>query len=242
MLNEFSRTELILGHEAMDRLKNARVAVFGVGGVGSFVVEALTRAGIGHLAIFDDDEVSLTNLNRQLLATHETIGRPKVEVMRERMLTINPRAEVEANICYLDADTLPNYPLDIYDYVVDAIDSVTSKLLLVQETSRLHVPIISCMGTGNKLHPELLTITDLYKTSVCPLAKVMRRECKVRGIKKLKVLYSPEQPLKPVAPEAIEDDSGSVGRRSVPGSVSFVPSTAGLMIAGEVVRTLAGIQ
>ena len=228
MENQFSRTELVIGKEALETLKNAKVAVFGVGGVGSYVVEGLARAGIGSFIIVDNDEVSISNINRQLIATHKTVGRPKVEVVKERILDINPDAKVEIFKEFFMPDTK-----DLFDetcsYVVDAIDTVTAKIDLIQRAKRLNVPIISCMGTGNKLDPTKFEITDINKTSVCPLAKVMRKELKQRGIKKLKVLYSKEEPIKFETKER---------ERRVPGSVSFVPSVAGLIIAGEVIKDI----
>lgn len=228
MENQFSRTELVIGKEALETLKNAKVAVFGVGGVGSYVVEGLARAGIGSFIIVDNDEVSISNINRQLIATHKTVGRPKVEVVKERILDINPDAKVEIFKEFFMPDTK-----DLFDetcsYVVDAIDTVTAKIDLIQRAKRLNVPIISCMGTGNKLDPTKFEITDINKTSVCPLAKVMRKELKQRGIKKLKVLYSKEEPIK---------FETKKGERRVPGSVSFVPSVAGLIIAGEVIKDI----
>lgn len=228
MENQFSRTELVIGKEALKTLKNSKVAVFGVGGVGSYVVEGLARAGIGSFIIVDNDDVSISNINRQLIATHKTVGRPKVEVVKERILDINPDAKVEIFKEFFMPDTK-----DLFDetcsYVVDAIDTVTAKIDLIQRAKRLNVPIISCMGTGNKLDPTRFEITDINKTSVCPLAKVMRKELKQRGIKKLKVLYSKEEPIKFETKE---------GERRVPGSVSFVPSVAGLIIAGEVIKDI----
>lgn len=253
MPNEFSRTEMLLGKDAMKKLASARVAVFGIGGVGSFAAEAIVRAGIGAIDLFDDDRVTLTNINRQLLATHATIGRKKVEVMRERILDINPRCSVTANACFYGADNADGFDLTLFDYIVDAIDTVSSKLILIERAKQAHVPIISCMGTGNKLDPTRLEVSDIYKTSVCPLARVMRRELKKRGIDSLKVVYSREEAHKPVddggqscgAPCACSPETeqkGSAGR-PVPGSVSFVPPVAGFILAAEVVRDLtAGIE
>lgn len=242
MLNEFSRSELILGQEAMEKLANSKVAIFGIGGVGSYVAEALARVGVGHLSLFDNDVVSLTNINRQIIANHDTIGQAKVEIMKERIGLINPNAVVIANTCYYDKNNESEFPLGEYDYIVDAIDSVTSKILLVMNALQAQVPMISSMGTGNKIHPEMLEIDDIYKTSVCPLAKVMRKELKVRGVKKLSVLYSKEQPIKPLSPSSITDDPTCGQRRGVPGSVSFVPSVGGLIIAGEVVRQICNLS
>lgn len=235
MLNEFSRTELLFGSAAMERLKNASVIIFGIGGVGSFTAEALARSGIGKLILVDHDRVSLTNLNRQLIATHDTIGRLKVEVMKERILSINPAAQVDARAEFLLPEMVDQFPLKECDYIVDAIDTVAAKLILAQKAEEYGVPSISCMGAGNKLDPFRFEVADIYQTSVCPLARVMRRELKARGVRHLKVLYSKEPPLKPFV-SADEETS----KRQTPGSVSFVPSAAGLMAAGEVIRDLIG--
>ena len=231
-LYEFSRTELLFGKEAMKRLEEAKVIVFGIGGVGSFVAEALARSGVGHLVLVDNDTVSLTNLNRQLIATHDTVGRLKVEVMAERIRSINPRAVTESRAEFLLPETVDDFPLSECDYIVDAIDTVSSKLILAEKAEEYGVPIISCMGAGNKFDPTRFEIADIYETSVCPLARVMRRELKARGVKKLKVLYSKEPPLKPLA------SAEESGKRQTPGSVAFVPSVAGLIVAGEVLRDL----
>ena len=235
-MDEFSRTERLLGKEGMKRLAESRVAVFGVGGVGSYVAEALGRSGVGTLDLIDHDRVSITNLNRQIMALHSTVGRIKVEVMKERLLDINPEAVVNTYDCFYDTSNQDAFPFEQYDYIVDAVDTVTAKLLLIEHAHRFGVPVISCMGVGNKLNPQLLEITDINKTSVCPLARVMRRELKARGIKKCKVLYSKEPPaaLNPV------EYSEITGRHPVPGSVAFVPSVAGLIIAGEVIREISG--
>ncbi|MDD7739465.1 MAG: tRNA threonylcarbamoyladenosine dehydratase [Fusicatenibacter sp.] len=234
MLHEYSRTELLIGREGLLRLRNAKVAVFGIGGVGSYVAEALARSGIGTLILVDSDTVSLTNLNRQLLALHSTIGRKKTDVMRERIQDIDPETHVLTYDVFYQEDTAEMFPMEEYDYVVDAIDTVSSKLLLIERAAEKKTPVISCMGTGNKLDPGRFEITDITKTSVCPLAKVMRRELKKRGITGCKVLYSREEPVKAAA----SDETKGTARRPVPGSISFVPGTAGLMIAGEVVRDL----
>ena len=252
MLNQFSRTELLIGKEALERLSKAHVAVFGIGGVGGYVVEALVRSGIGAYDLIDDDKVCLTNLNRQIIATRDTIGRYKVEVMRERILSINPDAEVTAHRCFYLPENAQDFDFSSYDYVVDAVDTVTAKLEIVMRAKESNIPVISCMGVGNKLNPTQLEIADIYKTSVCPLAKVMRRELRKRGVDKLKVLYSKEEPITPL------DDSEDTcrehcvcppgttrkctQRRAIPGSISFVPSAAGLIIASEVVKDLAGIN
>lgn len=234
MLNEFTRTELLLGGEAIERLSAARVAVFGIGGVGSFAAEALARAGVGALDLFDDDKVCLTNINRQLIATHKTIGQKKVEVMRERILDINPKCIVTAHECFYGAENADEYDLSVYDYIVDAIDTVSSKLLLIERAFQANVPVISCMGAGNKIDPTRFAVADIYSTSVCPLARVMRRELKKRGIPALKVVYSTEEAIQPLETEELKHGS----RRAVPGSVSFVPPVAGFILASEVVKDL----
>lgn len=234
MLHEYSRTELLIGEAGVEKLRNSTVAVFGVGGVGSYVVEALARAGVGELILVDHDQVSLTNLNRQLIALHSTIGKEKTLVAKERIRDINPEIKVRTYEIFFMPDTENLFDFSEYDYVVDAIDTVTAKLLLIMKAKEAGVPIISCMGTGNKLNPGCFEITDISKTSVCPLAKVMRQELKKRGIKKVKVLYSKELPVRSVESE---ETKGSA-KRPVPGSISFVPAAAGLQIAGEVVRDL----
>lgn len=238
-MDQFSRTELLLGKEKMDRLKKARVAVFGVGGVGGYTVEALARSGIGTLDLIDNDTFSVTNLNRQIYAAYSTIGRSKVEVAKERIADINPQAEVNTYEMFYLPETSDQFDFTRYDYVVDAIDTVSGKLDLVTQCSRLGVPVISAMGAGNKLDPTAFKVTDIYKTSVCPLARVMRRELKKRGVKKLKVVYSEEVPLKPQIPEELrQEEHISEAKRQIPGSISFVPSVAGLIIAGEVIKDL----
>ena len=224
MENRFSRTEALLGEQAMEKLKKARVAVFGIGGVGGHVVEALVRSGVGAVDIVDSDKVCLSNLNRQIIATESSIGKYKVDVMKERILDINPEAVVNVHKCFYLPETKDEFDFSQYSYVVDAVDTVTAKIQLVMEAAEAGVPIISSMGAGNKLDPTAFQVADIYKTSVCPLAKVMRRELKKRGIKKLKVVYSKEQP---------------VVKNAVPASVAFVPSVAGLIIAGEVIKDLA---
>ncbi len=248
-MNAFSRTELLLGREALEKLERCRVAIFGVGGVGSYAAEAIARCGVGSMALFDDDKVCLTNINRQLIATRRTIGRKKVEVMKERILEINPDCAVEANECFYAAANAAEYDLSRYDYIVDAIDTVSSKLTLIEEARRAGVPVISCMGAGNKLDPTRFEVADIYDTSVCPLAKVMRRELRKRGIEGLKVVYSREEAMAPRETEELSCKNHCVcppgtarkctARRQIPGSVSFVPSVAGLIIAGEVIRDLA---
>ena len=248
MLNEFSRTELLIGKEAMQRLYGARVAVFGIGGVGGYVVEALARSGVGAFDLIDDDKVCLTNINRQIIATRKTIGKYKVDVMEERVHSINPEAQVTVHKCFYLPETADQFDFTQYDYVVDAIDTVTGKIELVEQAKRAGTPIISSMGAGNKMDPSTFEVADIYKTSVCPLAKVMRRELKKRGIRKLKVVYSKEQPLEPIDDIAISCREhcicppGAVRkcteRRAIPGSNAFVPSVVGLIIAGEVVKDL----
>ena len=225
---QFSRTELLLGSEAMEILKKSRVAVFGIGGVGGYVVEALARSGVGTLILTDKDRVCLSNLNRQIIATHQTIGRYKTEVMRERILDINPEATVVTHECFYLPETKDEFDFPSYSYVVDAVDTVTAKLSLVEEAGKAGVPVISSMGAGNKLKPFLFETADIYETSVCPLARVMRRELRKRGIERLKVVYSKEIRLKPL------EETGA------PGSTAFVPSVAGLLIAAEVIRDLTG--
>ena len=248
MLDQFSRTQLLVGKEAMDRLANARVAIFGIGGVGGYVVEALARSGVGTLDLIDDDKICLTNLNRQIIATRSTIGKYKVDVAKARVLDINPKAVVNTYQTFYVPETAEQFDFSQYDYVVDAIDTVTGKINLVIQAEQTHTPIISSMGAGNKMDPTAFKVADIYKTSVCPLAKVMRRELKKRGIKKLKVVYSEEKPLTPIEDESISCKSHCVcppgtvrkctQRRQVPGSNAFVPSVVGLIIAGEVIKDL----
>lgn len=238
MVNEYSRTELLLGEEGVARLKNSSVMVFGVGGVGSHCIEALARSGIGKLILVDNDVVSLTNINRQSIAYHSTVGRHKTEIMQERIKDICPEIEVVTHEIFVLPENIDTLFTEKVDYIIDAIDTVTAKLALVKIAKEKNIPIISSMGTGNKLHPEMFEITDIYKTSVCPLCKVMRKELKARGIRKLKVLYSKEQPINTVG-RVTEEEKGN--RRSLPGSVAFVPPVAGLIIAGEVIRELAGV-
>lgn len=240
MQNRFSRTQLLLGKDKMECLYNARVAVFGVGGVGGHAVEALARSGVGTLDLIDDDKVVISNLNRQIFATEKTIGRPKVEVAKERILEINPEAIVHIYQTFYMPDTASQFDFTQYDYVIDAIDTVTGKIALVEQAKAAGTPIISSMGAGNKLDPTAFRVTDIYKTNVCPLAKVMRKELKKRGIKQLKVVYSEEIPMTPLQSETemMMEDSTHKKRRQTPGSVAFVPSVAGLIIAGEVIKDL----
>ena len=241
MREQFIRTEVLIGREAMERLQRSRVAVFGLGGVGGYVCEALVRSGIGHFDLIDHDKVSITNLNRQIIATHATIGRDKADVVRERMLSINPEAEIRLYKAFFLPDNAEEFPFGEYDYVVDAIDTVTAKIELVPRSQGAGVPIISSMGTGNKLDPGRLRIADIYETKVCPLARVMRRELKKRGVNSLKVVYSEEIPVRLADDEKRlltgEAPAGSP-RRDVPGSTAFVPAAAGLMIASEIVRDI----
>lgn len=240
-MEQFVRTEMLLGAGAMDKLKNAYVAVFGVGGVGGYVVEALARSGVGKFDLIDNDTVALSNINRQIIATHSTVGKYKVDVMKERILDINPKAEVTVHKCLYLPENADEFDFTKYSYIVDAIDTVTAKLDLIVRAKEAGVPIISSMGTGNKLDPTQLEVTDIYKTSVCPLARVMRTELKKRGIPKLKVVYSKEQPRKVQKKETEKINSENTGRiKDVPGSVAFVPSVAGLIIAGVVIDDIKG--
>ena len=242
MFDQFSRTELLLGKDAMERLAGCRVAVFGIGGVGGYVCEALARSGVGAFDLIDDDKVCLSNINRQIIATGKTIGQYKVDVMKERILDVNPDAEVNTYKCFFLPENASDFPFDKYDYVVDAIDTVTAKIELVMQCQKTGVPIMSSMGAGNKLDPTRFRVADIYKTHMDPLAKVMRRELKKRGVIKLKVVYSEEEPVTPVLDAEItgpaETDGHSASRRAIPGSTAFVPSVAGLIIAGEVIKDL----
>jgi tRNA A37 threonylcarbamoyladenosine dehydratase len=248
MLNEFSRTELLIGKEAMDKLAQSTVAVFGIGGVGTFAVEGLARSGIGKLVLIDDDCICLTNINRQIHATRKTVGKPKVEVMKERILDINPKAEVITHQTFYMPECASQLVTNDYDYIIDAIDTVTAKIDLIFNAKQQNIPIISCMGAGNKLDPTRFEIADIYNTSVCPLAKVMRKELRKRGVNDLKVVYSKEEPIKPIE---FNESTGHINcicpkgsartctiRRQIPGSIAFVPSVAGLLMAGEVVKDL----
>lgn len=247
--NQFSRTQMLLGRDGIDNLKNSRVAVFGCGGVGSFAAEGLARSGVGSIALFDDDNICLTNVNRQVMATIRNVGQDKVEAMKERIFLINPRCQVSMNKVFYGKDNFLDIDLSAYDYIIDAIDSISSKMLLVEQANKAGVAVISCMGTGNKLDPTKFEVTDLSKTIICPMARTMRKELKRRGIHKLKVVYSKEKPLVP------DDHNGELDckhncicppgaaahctiRRQVPGSVSFVPSVAGMILAGEVIKDL----
>lgn len=262
MQNQFSRTQLLIGEEGIRRLKEARVAVFGIGGVGGYAVEALVRSGVGCFDLIDNDKVCLTNLNRQIIAARDTVGRYKVDVMKERILSINPDAEVFVHKCFYLPETAGQFDFSQYSYVVDAVDTVTAKLTIIMQAKAADVPVISCMGAGNKMDAAKFQVADIYKTEMCPLAKVMRRELKKRGVKNLKVVYSTEAPICPKEVPDWEDDADSsckednVGaaqgtdvvpgkkavpeRRAVPGSIAFVPSVAGLILAGEVVKDIIG--
>lgn len=239
MTEQFSRTQLIFGEEKMNILKNARVAVFGIGGVGGYVCEALVRSGVGHFDLIDKDTVSESNLNRQIIATHKTIGRQKTEVMRERMLEINPQADVKIHNCFFLPENSDSFSFAEYDYVVDAVDTVKAKIELILCSQRAGVPVISSMGTGNKTDPGRLKAADIYETRICPLARVMRRELKKRGVEKLKVVYSDEDPTPP-GQRISSLDSGVPGtvRKDIPGSTAFVPGAAGLLIASVMIRDL----
>lgn len=248
MSHQFARTALLLGEHALERLKHARVAVFGVGGVGGYVCEALARSGVGALDLIDNDKVCLTNLNRQIIATHSTLGEYKVDVMKARILDINPGADVTVHRCFFLPENAADFSFAAYDYVVDAVDTVTAKIEIILRAQEAGTTVISCMGAGNKLDPGRFQVADIYETSVCPLARVMRRELKKRGVKSLKVVYSREEPLQPGgtqesggnAVQGEQPENG--GRRRIPGSVAYVPSVAGLIAAGEVIRDLTSEQ
>jgi len=237
-MNQFARTELLFGAEGMAKLAEARVAIFGVGGVGGYVAEALARTGIGSFDLIDNDEVSLTNINRQIIATHDTIGMPKVEVMRARMLSINPEAKITLHQCFFLPENQDQFDFAQYDYVVDAVDTVTAKIAIILKAKAAGVPVMSSMGAGNKVNPAMFEVADIYKTSVCPLARVMRQAMKKHGVKHLKVVYSKEVPI---VPAASEESKGTAGH-PVPGSTAFAPSVAGLIIASEVVKDIIGFE
>ena len=252
MLTQFSRTELLLGKEAMNQLSASKVAIFGIGGVGGYACEALVRSGVGAFDLIDDDKVCLTNLNRQIIATRKTVGKYKADVMKERMLEINPDVDVAVHKSFFLPENADEFPFDEYDYIVDAVDTVTAKIELVMKARGKNIPIISSMGAGNKLDASQFRVADIYKTKVCPLAKVMRRELKKRGVEKLKVVYSEEKPTRPIEDMAISCRTNCIcppgakhkctERRDIPGSVAFVPSVAGLILAGEVVKDLCRAQ
>lgn len=240
MINEFSRTELLLGRSALEKLAKSRVAVFGVGGVGGYVVEALARSGVGTLDLIDNDVVCVSNINRQIIATHKTIGQYKVDAAAERIQDINPQAAVHTYKTFYTPETAGAFDFKNYDYVVDAIDTVAGKIELAMRANAVGTPIISSMGAGNKLNPVGFEVTDIYKTSVCPLARVMRQELKKRGVKKLKVVYSKEIPVSPIPTDTTENGEASMNKakRQTPGSIAFVPSVVGLIIAGEIIKDL----
>ena len=235
---QFSRTEILLGADAMARLQSSKVAVFGVGGVGGYTVEALARSGIGHMALIDPDDVGLSNINRQILATHGNLGMLKVEAAKKRVLDINPEAQVDVYPVFYTPETAESIDLAQFDYIVDAIDTVTGKLCLVERAMEAGVPIISCMGAGNKLDGTAFRVADISKTSVCPLARIMRKELKKRGIHHLKVVFSTEDAIKP---HGAEEEAAAIGKRQIPGSTSYIPGIAGLLLAGEVIKDLSGI-
>ena len=249
MQNQFSRSELLIGKEGIEKLHKSRVAVFGIGGVGGYTVDALVRSGVEQIDLIDDDKVCLTNLNRQLIATRKTVGKDKVDIMRERILEINPKVTVNVYKTFFLPENADTFPFEEYDYVVDAVDTVTAKISLVMKCQETGTPIISCMGAGNKLDGSQFKVSDIYKTSMCPLAKVMRRELKKRGVKKLKVVYSEEKPTRPLEDMSISCRTHCIcppgaqhkctERRDIPGSTAFVPSIAGLLIAGEIIKALA---
>ena len=239
MYTQFSRSQILLGEEAMQRLYGARVAIFGIGGVGGYTAEALVRSGVGQLDLIDSDTVSLTNINRQLFATHSTVGQLKVEVAKQRLLDIYPQARIRTFPVFYNQDTADQFDLSEYDYIVDAIDTVSAKLILAERAFAANRPIISCMGAGNKLDGTAFQVTDISKTTICPLARVMRKELKKRGISHMKVVFSTEEALKPVGAEG---EAAAIGKRQIPGSTSFIPGIAGLILAGEVIKDLAGVR
>ena len=252
MLNQFSRTQLLLAPEGMERLAASRVAVFGIGGVGGAACEALSRSGVGALDLIDDDRVCLTNLNRQIIATRRTVGQYKADAMRERILEINPDAKVQVHKCFFLPENADEFPFEKYDYIVDAVDTVTAKIALVMKAKEKGVPVISCMGAGNKLDATAFRVADIYETGVCPLARVMRRELRRRGVDRLKVVYSEEVPIRPLEDMSISCRAHCIcppgtkrhctDRRDIPGSVAFVPPVAGMILAGEVVKDLCGYK
>ncbi len=238
MLNRFSRTELLIGKEGVEALSKAKAAVFGVGGVGGYAVEAMARSGVGHFLLVDNDMVALSNINRQIIATEKTVGKYKVDVMKERIEDINPEAEVKVRRCFFLPENSAEFDFSSFSYVIDAVDTVTAKIEIIMKAKEAGTPVISSMGAGNKLDPTAFIVDDIYKTSVCPLAKVMRRELKKRGIDSLKVVYSKEPPLKPLETESPETEDSPNRKRQTPGSIAFVPSVAGLILGGEVVKDL----
>ncbi|MCM1327440.1 MAG: tRNA threonylcarbamoyladenosine dehydratase [Bacteroidales bacterium] len=240
MSEQFSRTELLIGKDGIGCLSKSRVAIFGIGGVGGYVAEALARSGVGHLDLIDNDKVCVSNINRQIIATHDTVGQYKVDVMKARILSINPEAAVEAHRCFYLPETAGQFDFSNYDYVVDAVDTVTAKIEIIMQAKAAGVPVVSSMGAGNKLEASAFRVADIYETSVCPLARVMRRELKKRGVEKLKVVYSTENAFSVKEIPAVEEVPS--GKRSIPGSIAFVPSVAGLILAGEVVKDLTGCR
>ena len=252
MLNQFSRTSLLFGEESIEKLHNMRVAVFGIGGVGGYVCEALVRSGAGAFDLVDDDKVCLTNLNRQIIATRETVGKYKVDVMKDRILSINPKADVHIHKCFFLPENADDFPFEEFDYVVDAVDTVTAKLEIIMRAKQFGVPVISAMGAGNKLDASRFKVADIYQTTMDPLAKVMRRELKKRGVKKLKVVFSDEKPTRPVEDMGISCRTNCIcppgaahkctDRRDIPGSTAFVPAVAGLIMAGEIIKDLTGVR
>ena len=238
MENQFERLELLIGSEAIDKLKNSKVAIFGVGGVGGYVTEALARSGVGSFVLVDNDVVSVTNLNRQIIALHSTVGRSKVEVMAERIRDINPDAKVELKQCFFLPETAGEFDFGSYDYVADAVDTIAAKVEIISKAKEAGVPVISSMGAGGKLNPSMFEVADISKTSVCPLAKAMRRELRIKGIKDVKVVYSKEEPIRNIVGGAADPESG----RHVPGSSAFTPSVAGLIMASEIIKDLSGIN
>ena len=238
MKEQFIRTAMLLGADALPKLQAARVAVFGIGGVGGYTVEALARSGIGHIDLIDSDTVSVSNINRQILATHRTVGMPKVEAAKERILDINPDCDVTTHQVFYTPETADRFDFTKYDYIVDAIDTVTGKLALVERAHAAGTPLICCMGTGNKLDASAFRVEDISKTSMCPLARIMRKELGKRGIKHLKVVYSQEEAL---SPTGWEEEAAALGKRQIPGSTAFVPGAAGLILAGQVIRDLTGM-
>ncbi len=250
-LDQFARTQLLIGEEGVEKLKSSHVAVFGIGGVGGYVCEALVRSGVGTFDLIDDDKVCLTNLNRQIIATRKTVGRYKAEVMLERMTDINPDVKVNVHKCFFLPENSSDFPFDDYDYVVDAVDTVTAKIELIMKAKECNVPVISCMGAGNKLDADKFKVADIYETKICPLARVMRRELKKRGVDSLKVVYSEEKPVRPIEDMSISCRAHCIcppdarhkctERRDIPGSAAFVPAVAGLIIAGEVVKDLIDV-
>ena len=232
---QFSRTQILLGDEAMEKLQRARVAIFGIGGVGGYTAEALARSGIGTLDLIDPDDVSITNINRQLFATHSNVGKPKVEAAKVRLLDIHPNLKLHLHPVFYTPETADQFDFTQYDYIVDAIDTVTGKLCLAERAFAAGTPIISCMGAGNKLNGTAFQVADISKTTICPLARVMRKELKKRGINHMKVVFTTEEALKPVG---AEEEAAAIGKRQIPGSVSYIPGIAGLLLAGEVIKDL----